>query len=244
MKEAISKYMKEHGLEVYKPKSVLFDMDGVLYDSMKYHAMAWNKAMAKYGIDMTEHQAYLYEGMRGVEAIAIMCREQWGREIPESEAMEMYMEKSRIFHSLTSAEIMPGVKELQRTMLDIGLSISVVTGSGQPPLLEKLSNDFRDYIDTARIVSAKDVNKGKPAPDPYLLGMKKAGSTPTETIVVENAPLGVQSGKAAGCFVIAVNTGPLPDSVLSESGADVVFHDMFEVRKAITEFFSNEKTLC
>ncbi|MGN0303395.1 MAG: beta-phosphoglucomutase, partial [Prevotella sp.] len=51
-----------------------------------------------------------------------------------------------------------------------------------------------------------------------------------ETIVVENAPLGVQSGKAAGCFVIAVNTGPLPDEVLLQSGADVIFHDMDTVR--------------
>ena len=61
-------------------------MDGVLYDSMKFHAIAWNKAMAKYGIDMPEIEGYLYEGMRGVETITIKCREQLGREISEEEA--------------------------------------------------------------------------------------------------------------------------------------------------------------
>lgn len=235
MKEAINKYMKKHGLREYKPKAVLFDMDGVLYDSMKYHAIAWHEAMKKFGINMPELDAYKYEGMRGVEAIAIMCREQWGRTIPESEAQEMYMEKSRIFHTLTSAEIMPGVQDLQRLMLSKGLAISVVTGSGQPPLLEKLARDFKDLINTENIVSAKDVKQGKPAPDPYLLGMKRAGTSSLETIVVENAPLGVQAGKAAGCFVIAVNTGPLPDSILLESGADIIYHDMESVKRDLID---------
>lgn len=238
MKEAIEKYEREHGLKAFRPKAVLFDMDGVLYDSIKYHAIAWHEAMKKYGIKMSELEAYQYEGMRGVETITIMCRQQWGREISESEALEMYMEKSRIFHTLTSAEIMPGVQDLQRLMLAKGLSISVVTGSGQPPLLAKLARDFKDLIDTDRIVSAKDVSHGKPAPDPYILGMQRARSEPTETIVVENAPLGVQSGKAAGCFVIAVNTGPLPDEVLLQSGADVIYHDMKSVSADFSMIFA------
>lgn len=233
MIEEIKKYMNEHGLEAYRPKTVLFDMDGVLYDSMKVHAIAWHEAMAKYGIDMPEIEGYMYEGMRGVETIAIKCREQWGREIPEEEAMEMYLEKSRIFHSLTKATIMPGIKELQSFMLSKGMQITVVTGSGQPPLLAGLAKDFEGYIDADKIVSAKDVKQGKPAPDPYLLGMERMGSLPEETIVVENAPLGVKAGRAAGCFVIGVNTGPLPDSQLSDNGAHVVFHDMFEAKEAL-----------
>ena len=239
MIEEIKQYMKEHGLEAYRPKTVLFDMDGVLYDSMKFHAIAWNKAMAKYGIDMPEIDGYLYEGMRGVETIAIKCREQLGREISEDEAMEMYLEKSRIFHSMTKATIMPGVKELQKFMLTKGMQITVVTGSGQPPLLAGLARDFEGLIDADKIVSAKDVKQGKPAPDPYLLGMERMGSKPEETIVVENAPLGVQAGRAAGCFVIGVNTGPLPDSQLKDNGAHIVFHDMFEVKDALERFLDS-----
>ena len=239
MIEEIKQYMNEHGLEAYRPKTVLFDMDGVLYDSMKFHAIAWNKAMAKYGIDMPEIDGYLYEGMRGVETISIKCREQLGREVSEDEAMEMYLEKSRIFHSMTKATIMPGVKDLQRFMLSRGMQITVVTGSGQPPLLAGLARDFEGLIDADKIVSAKDVKQGKPAPDPYLLGMERMGSKPEETIVVENAPLGVQAGRAAGCFVIGVNTGPLPDSQLKDNGAHIVFHDMFEVKDALEHFLDS-----
>jgi beta-phosphoglucomutase-like phosphatase (HAD superfamily) len=58
------------------------------------------------------------------------------------------------------------------------------------------------------------------------MGMQKGGITPMEGIVVENAPLGVQAAKAAGLFTIAVNTGPLPDGVLLEAGADLLFPSM------------------
>ena len=59
------------------------------------------------------------------------------------------------------------------------------------------------------------------------MGLQKAGNLkPWEAIVVENAPLGIQAGAAARIFTIAVNTGPLPDDVLLQSGADMLFHDM------------------
>ena len=76
-------------------------------------------------------------------------------------------------------------------------------------------------------MSAYDVDHGKPAPDPYLMGMKKTGCQhPYEAIVVENAPLGVAAGVAAQCFTVAVNSGPLPDSALAEQGANIVLPDM------------------
>ena len=69
--------------------------------------------------------------------------------------------------------------------------------------------------------------------------MKKAGGlTPSESMVVENAPLGVEAGHKAGCFVIAVNTGPLPDSLLTDAGADILFHSMKELSMHIKDFFT------
>lgn len=76
------------------------------------------------------------------------------------------------------------------------------------------------------MVTSYDVSHGKPAPDPYLAGMKKAHVYPWESIVVENAPLGVQAAVAARCFTIAVNTGPLPDEELISKGADLLMPDM------------------
>jgi beta-phosphoglucomutase-like phosphatase (HAD superfamily) len=118
-----------------------------------------------------------------------------------------------------------------------GLRIGVVTGSGQRPLIKRLLTDFWDFLDEQHIVTAYDVTRGKPAPDPYLMGMQKAGVEPWQTVVVENAPLGVRAGVAAGAFTIAVNTGPLPDEVLLSGGADMLFKRMTDLRDAWLRLF-------
>ena len=76
------------------------------------------------------------------------------------------------------------------------------------------------------MVTAFDIKFGKPNPDPYLMALAKAGLQPNEAIVIENAPLGVLAGVAAGIFTIAVNTGPLPDQVLWDAGANLLFPSM------------------
>ena len=208
-------------------KAVLFDMDGVLYDSMKNHAVAWVQSMQKFGINMTADDAYATEGARGVDTIRYMVRQQQGREISEAEAQAMYDEKSRIFHSMPEAPIMPGILSLMEQIAADGISIGVVTGSGQRPLINRILRDFGDFVSPEHITTAYDVKRGKPNPDPYLIGLEKAGGLlPSEAMVVENAPLGIRAGVAAGIYTIAVNTGPLPDQVLLDAGANILFPDM------------------
>ncbi len=225
----INSYLKKHGFERFEPKAVLFDMDGVLYDSMPHHAVAWNEAMEKYGIHMTHEDAYATEGARGIDTIRIMVRQQKGMEISEEKAQEMYDEKSRLFHAMGEATIMPGILELMGKIHLQGLPIGVVTGSGQRPLINRLLTDFGEYLDEGHIVTAYDVQRGKPNPDPYLMGMEKAGTKPWETIVVENAPLGIRAGVASRAFTIAVNTGPLADSVLLEHHPDLLLKKMTDL---------------
>ena len=76
------------------------------------------------------------------------------------------------------------------------------------------------------MVTAFDVKYGKPNPEPYLMALKKGNLKANEAIVVENAPLGVEAGHAAGIFTVAVNTGPLDDKVLLAAGADLLFPSM------------------
>ena len=106
----------------------------------------------------------------------------------------------------------------------------VVTGSGQVSLLEKLEHDFKGLIEPGMIVSSFDVKRGKPNPEPYLKGLSKAGVEPWEAIVVENAPLGVRAAQAARIFTVAVNTGPLPNKMLADEGADLIFNKMTDFR--------------
>jgi HAD superfamily hydrolase (TIGR01509 family) len=221
-------------------KAVLFDMDGVLYDSMKNHAVAWVQSMKKFGITMTADDAYATEGARGVDTIRHMVRKQQGREITEAESQLMYDEKTRIFHSMPEAPIMPGILSLMEQISNAGLSIGIVTGSGQKPLIQRILRDFGQYVSPEHITTAYDVKRGKPNPDPYLMGLEKAGGLlPCEAIVVENAPLGVRAGVAAKIYTIAVNTGPLQDQVLLDAGANILFPNMTALSKAWNSIISS-----
>lgn len=233
MKQAINEYLTRTRFERFEPKAVLFDMDGVLYDSMPNHAKAWQQCMEAQGLMMSEKEAYLYEGMRGVETIKLIAERQWNRTVSDAEAAEIYSKKSAIYSLFTPAPMIAGIHELQEAISCRGWKIGIVTGSGQQSLLDRILHDFKGLVSPDILVSAKDVEHGKPCPDPYLKGMQKANVHPWQTIVVENAPLGVQAAVAAKCFTIAVNTGPLPDSILADAKADMVLPSMTVLKEII-----------
>lgn len=229
--QQIKQYLYQHSFGSFSPKAVLFDMDGVLYDSMPNHVVAWQESMKKFGIKMTAHDAYATEGARGIDTIQRFVKAQQDRDISLDEAQLMYDEKSRIFHTMKEAPIFEGVIDLMRKIKAGNMQIGIVTGSGQRPLITRLINDFHEFVDEAHVVTAYDVKRGKPYADPYLMGLEKCGKRkPWEGIVVENAPLGVRAGVAAQCFTVAVNTGPLPNETLLQQGANTLFHRITELR--------------
>ena len=230
MKNEIKQYLKEHGFRHFSPKAVLFDMDGVLYDSMPLHAIAWQESMKKFGIHMTTADAYATEGARGIDTIRLFVKQQQGKDISLEDAQRMYDEKTRLFHAMPEAPIFDGVFSIMEKIQRSGMTVNVVTGSGQRPLIERLLHDFRQYLDEDHITTAYDVKHGKPYPDPYLTGLRKAGNLqPNEGIVVENAPLGVRAGVSAGIFTVAINSGPLPDTSLLGEGANVLYDTMTQL---------------
>ncbi len=239
MADILTNYLARTGYASLCPKTVLFDMDGVLYDSMSRHAIAWQQSMAHYGLTMSAADAYATEGARGIDTVRNLVHQQRGEDITLEQAQEMYDLKSEIFHSLKPLPpIMPGIPALMAQIHDCGLGIGIVTGSGQRPLIARLMEDFGDYLTEDHIVTAYDVERGKPAPDPYLMGLQKMGGlSPWQGIVVENAPLGVAAAVAAGCFTIAVNTGPLPDEALLSQGADVIFSSMTKLSQGWKELY-------
>lgn len=214
-------------------KAVLFDMDGVLFDSMPGHAVAWVKAVQRYGLSMTPEEVYMNEGRTGAGTINALAQRTWGRNATEQEIKDIYAAKSeefnRYFEAQGEAPVITGVKELLDKVRAQGLMRVIVTGSGQRSLLDNLNRHFPGQFTRELMVTAFDVKRGKPYPEPYLMGLQKAGITAEQAVVVENAPLGVQAARAAGIYTIAVNTGPLPDSVLWEAGANAVFSSMQEL---------------
>lgn len=209
--------------------AVLFDMDGVLYDSMPIHAKAWCQAMGEFGYTMTPQDVYANEGCTGAYTIQ-MINEREGKEpVTEEKVLGIYRRKSEIFMTYPQPRIMPGALDVMRNAAASGFKIEVVTGSGQQKLIDRVQSDFNGYVFRNLMVTAFDVRRGKPFPDPYLKGLELGGVTASEAVVVENAPLGIRSARAAGIDVIAVNTGVLSDEDLLKEGPSALFHSMQEL---------------
>lgn len=224
-------------------KAILFDMDGVLYDSMPSHVKAWHETMSSLGINASEKEFYMFEGRTGHSTIDLLFNRAFGRSATQEEKELIYAQKAQRFVELENEDSkpMPGALEVLEKVRSLGLQRIIVTGSGQASLFDKLDSNFSGMFDKNKMVTAYDVQHGKPHPEPYLMGLEKAGVSPSEAIVVENAPLGVESAVAAGIYTIGVNTGPLNDQVLIDAGANIVFPSMLILAKKIENLLFLEK---
>jgi len=137
--------------------------------------------------------------------------------------------KLELMNSLPVAVLMPGMQGFLKTISESNIDCWVVTGSAQDTLVDRLAKEFPGSLVRDKMVTALDVKNGKPDPEPYLRALEKSGFDISEAIVVENAPMGVLSAKAAGLFTIAVNTGPIDHEVLIDAGADLVFQNIVDL---------------
>ncbi|MDL2209056.1 HAD-IA family hydrolase [Parabacteroides sp. OttesenSCG-928-O15] len=224
--EAVQSYLRKNNLKAIDLKAVLFDMDGVLYDSMPFHARAWKEIADKYNLISSPEDFYLMEGRTGGATIDALFHRTFGHGATEEQKRSIYDEKAALFNSYNEEAVMPGASEMLRKVKEAGMQAILVTGSGQYSLIDKLNGHFPGVFTIEKMVTAYDVKYGKPHPEPYLMGLAKAGVKACEAIVVENAPMGVEAAVAAGIFTIAVNTGPLSDSVLLDAGAGLLYPDM------------------
>lgn len=220
-------YLIKHNYSKFDIKAVLFDMDGVLYDSMKYHSKSWYQTMTEEGIESTPEEFYLHEGRTGGSTINLLIERTYGREATEEEKKRIYKRKSDLFTLYNEGDTIPYAYDMLQAVVNKGLDCILVTGSGQPSLLGKLDDNFPNIFQKDKMVTAFDVKHGKPHPEPYLMGLEKGNKlVPNQAIVIENAPMGVEAAVAAGIFTIAINTGPLDEQVLRDAGANIVLPSM------------------
>lgn len=231
IQEAIARYLQKQQQTFLAPKAVLFDMDGILYDSMRFHARAWYETATHHQLISTPELFYLYEGRTGESTINELYQKTFQRDATDEEKKSIYEEKAILFNQYNDGKAMQGAAEVLKEVRASGLQTLVVTGSGQHSLINKLEHTYPGYFKREKMVTAFDVKLGKPHPEPYLMGLEKAGVKPYEALVVENAPMGIQAGVAAGIFTIAVNTGPLDDRILLDAGADLLYPDMTALAK-------------
>lgn len=220
-------------MDLSRYRAALVDMDGTLYDSMPSHARAWRRMASELGIECTEEEFFLYEGMTGAATIDLLLRRAFGRAAREGEAAELYARKARYFSQMPPVPVIDGAREVVAELRRRGLETVLVTGSSQPTTLARLDRDYPGFFPEGRRVTARDVARGKPHPEPFLKAARLAGAEPRECLVLENAPLGVEAGHRAGCLVLAVATGPVPTQTLRDAGADRVFASMRDALEEI-----------
>lgn len=226
IQKAIDRYLRKHKQTTLSPKAILFDMDGVLYDSMRFHARAWYETAMKHHLRATLEDFYLFEGRTGEGTINELYQRTFNRDATHEEKQAIYEEKAELFNKYNDGKAMAGAEEVLAQVKAFDMQTLVVTGSGQHSLINKLNHTYPGYFEREKMVTAFDVKYGKPHPEPYLMGLKKAGVHANEALVIENAPMGVEAAVAANIFTIAVNTGPLADQVLLDAGADLLYPDM------------------
>lgn len=182
-------------------EAVLFDLDGTLVDSMWMWRQIDVEYLARFGHELPEQLQKNIEGMSFTET-AVYFKETFA--IPrtlekiKSDWNEMTMEKYR-----TEVFFKPGAKEFLEKLKANGKKTAICTSNSRE-LVEAVVDalGMRPYIDF--IITACDVEKGKPSPDIYLKAAEVLGAAPKECLVFEDVPAGIQAGKAAGMRVIAV----------------------------------------
>lgn len=237
--KAVRAYCSRHGIDAFVPMAALIDMDGTLIDSMRHHARAWYRLSRELGLEAAEEEFYLFEGMTGRATVRLLFNRCKGYAPSDAECDELYERKARYFNELPRVPVIPGAARMLTGLMDAGVVRVLVTGSKQRANLDRLDTDFPGAFPHNLRVTAADVTHGKPHPEPYLKAMAMASVRPEESIVIENAPLGVQAGAASGAFTVAVATGPIPEETLSAAGAVLVFGSMDDLADALPLIMNN-----
>lgn len=200
------------------PKAILFDYDGVIANTPKYNYWAWKAAFKPEGVNITPREYFLMEG-RGPRQIARMLCQVHG--VDQLKHLELMERKEVIMSSIADqSSIYPGICELLHVLSRRGIQLALVTGASKSRIKKSFPNEISRLF--ASIITSDDVVRTKPDPEPYLKAASILEVRPEKSVVVENAPLGIESAKKGGFSCIALTT-TLEASDLEQ--ADEVFNN-------------------
>ncbi len=211
-------------------RALLFDFDGVIVRSMEDHYEGWRRALGEYGIDMAPEELYMMEG-QGVKMVASELSRKY--KIPVQDTNEIIKKKQLYYNQIKKIRFYPNLLDVLNWALEKELKMAVVTGGTKDRVMETLEEyGLMDYFDS--IITSDDVEETKPSPQPFSKAAEILGINPEECVVIENAPLGVRSGKTANMKVVAVTT-TLSPIYLKE--ADVVANDFRELLEVLKKLY-------
>jgi len=193
-------------------KAILFDLDGVIVDTLHFHFLAWHEMFHRLGGEVQELTVLLHEGRSSREILPLLIEEA-GIEIPEEQRHDFIETKRAYYRSIVDVQFYPEAKETLQKLHKEGYRLALVTACAKKNMNHALSDNELKLFDV--IITGDDIPRAKPNPDPYEIARKKLGLEKDECLVVENAPLGIESGKNAGIKVAAIAT-TLPKDILRE----------------------------
>lgn len=183
---------------------VIFDLDGVIVDTAKYHFIAWKHIANKLGFDFTEAHNEQLKGVSRVRSLDLIL-DLSGQTIETEEKERLLIEKNEHYLSLISdmgqSEILPGILELLKYLKEQNIPFSLGSASKNARLILKTLN-LLDLFDA--IVDGNDVTNAKPDPEVFLIAAEKLNLKAEQCIVVEDAVAGVDAANNAGMISIGI----------------------------------------
>jgi len=202
-------------------------MDGVITDTMPYHFRAWKSIFGFNGIKASHEDIYKREGQKGIDSVRELFTEK-GKPFTELIAKKLLLEKEKLFKQIFKRKFIAGSRNFIKKAHAEGFKMALVTGTSRHEAQKLLPQELWDCFDVT--ICGTDVQNGKPHPEPYLKALAKLKIKPKDAIVLENAPFGIRSAKAAGLLCLALETS-LPSSYLT--GADAIFPTFKEISSKV-----------
>lgn len=206
-------------------KGFVFDLDGVITDTAKYHFIAWQALAEELGITIDLAFNEQLKGISRMDSLErILAFGHQAEKFTEQEKQALAEKKNThyvaLLQSLTPADLLPGVKEFLDQAKALSIPCAIASASKNAPfILEKLGvkGDFQAIVDP------NTLSKGKPDPEIFIKACQLIQVQPSDAIGFEDAQAGIQGIKAAGMYAIGVSVGEPLD------GADQIIHSFTEI---------------
>jgi len=209
-------------------KAILFDLDGVIVNSMPFHLEAWQWAFEQHHIPVSLHTLALGEGFRSADMARQIARAAQ-QELSDAEVEKIVLEKRAYYQKIADVQFFPRAIEVVHQLKVQQKQCAIVTSCVRASLQRAIPVEQIPLFDY--IITGDEIKNGKPSPDPFIVARDKLRLKSAECVVIENAPLGIQAAKTAGMKCIAITT-TLDEDELSE--ADYVVQEITEILPIIS----------
>jgi beta-phosphoglucomutase len=185
-------------------KGCLFDLDGVIVDTAKYHYLAWKRLAEELGFEFSKENNEKLKGVSRITSLNILL-EVGGLEFDNDTKLKMAEKKNNWYveyiKEIDKTEILPGVEDFIKGLKKKGIKLGI--GSASKNTMTILENiGMIEYFDV--IVDGTKVSNAKPDPEVFLLGARELNLKPNECVVFEDAEAGIEAAKNAGMYSIGI----------------------------------------